>query len=88
MNLTPRIEPQRLTVSVWLDHTPGENKLELMDGEALYGGEERDKLLMALLYNIGFEHLLKILPLESKQLLTQLCQKGTQNTVDASDDPG
>lgn len=74
MNLIPRMEAQKLTDSVWLDHTPGENKLELIDGQACWGGEERDRLLMALLYNIGFEHLLTILPVESRKILHQLCQ--------------
>jgi hypothetical protein len=62
-----------MTVSVWLEHTPYENKLELIDRKTLCGSEERDRLLMALLYNVGFKHLFKILPLESLQILYQLC---------------
>ena len=75
MNLIPRLEAQKLTADSWLDHTPSENKLELDDGQACWGGEERDRLLLALLYNVGFEHLLTILPLESREILYQLCQE-------------
>ena len=78
MNLIPRLESQKLTVSIWETHTPPENKLELIEGEALWGGEERDRLLMALLYNVGLKHLLTILPPESKQILHQLCQGETE----------
>ena len=78
MNLIPRLEAQKLTTDVWLEHTPGENKLELIDGQALWGGEERDRLLMALLYNIGFKHLLTLLPVESREILYQLCQSETK----------
>lgn len=59
---------------MWETHTPSENKLELIEGEALWGGAERDRLLMALLYNVGLKHLVEILPSESKQSLCQLCQ--------------
>lgn len=74
MNLIPRVESQKLTASMWETHTPSENKLELIEGEALWGGAERDRLLMALLYNVGLKHLVEILPSESKQSLCQLCQ--------------
>ncbi|HZK84987.1 MAG TPA: hypothetical protein VFC58_09990 [Desulfosporosinus sp.] len=77
MNLIPRLDAQKLTTSAWYDHTPGENKLELIDGQACWGGVERDRLLMALLYNIGFEHLLAILPRESREILHHLCQEDT-----------
>lgn len=74
MNLIPRVESQKLTASMWETHTPSENKLELIEEEALWGGAERDRLLMALLYNVGLKHLVEILPSESKQSLCQLCQ--------------
>lgn len=77
MNLIPRLEAQKLTTSVWLEHTPDEHKFELIDGQALWGGEERDRLLMALIYNVGFKHLLTILPLESRLILHRIGQEGT-----------
>lgn len=43
MNLIPRVESQKLTASIWETHTPSENKLELIEGEALWGGAERDR---------------------------------------------
>jgi len=80
MSLIPRLEPQKLKADVWLNHTPGENKLELMDGQACYGGAERDRLLLALIYNVGFEHFLAILTQESREILRELCTQ--EKTVD------
>lgn len=75
MKLIPGLEPQKLTARLWEEHTPYENKLELADGEALWGGEERDRLLIALVYNVGLKHLVDILPDESKPVLCQLCKE-------------
>lgn len=74
MKLVPQLEPQKLTYTIWEEHTPYENKLELIDGEALWGGEERDRFLMALVYNVGLKYLVAMLPDESKQLLCQICR--------------
>jgi len=87
MNLIPRLEAQKLNIDVWLDHTPSENKLELYNGQACYGGTERDRLLLALLYNIGFEHLLAILPRESRKILHQLYQEDAQEKATTLEDP-
>ncbi|MDA8333405.1 MAG: hypothetical protein M0Z41_00180 [Peptococcaceae bacterium] len=72
MTLIPRKEPQRLTVDQWYEHTPYENKLELIDGEALWGDGQRDRMVMALVYNIGLEYFVGILPEESKRILKEL----------------
>lgn len=78
LNLIPKLKPQQLTYDTWQEHTPCENKLELIDGEALWDGEQRDRLLMALVYNVGLKHLVDILSDESKQALCQLCQGETK----------
>lgn len=75
MQLIPKQKPQKLTALMWEEHTPYENKLELIDGEALWGGEERDRLLLALVYNVGLEHLVNMLPDESSKLLHDLVNK-------------
>jgi len=74
MDLIPRLESQKLVASRWETPTPPKNKFELSDGEAVWGGEERDRLLIALLYNIGLKHFLTIMPSESKHILYQLCK--------------
>ncbi|MHB1681267.1 MAG: hypothetical protein ACYCYO_00365 [Bacilli bacterium] len=63
--LNPTRQPQPLTWREWNEHTPPENKLELIDGEALYGGRTRLRLLLALLYNTGWNALLSELPANS-----------------------
>lgn len=68
-------DPQKVNYVIWQKHTPYENKLELIDGECLWGGEERDKMTLMLIYNMGLEHLTQILPEESKVILRQLLSR-------------
>ncbi|HHV99246.1 MAG TPA: hypothetical protein GXX36_06700 [Clostridiaceae bacterium] len=70
--LIPLAEPQRLSCEQWAQHTPYENKLELFDGQALADLRERENLIIALIYNIGLKHLIKMLPPESKRILKEL----------------
>jgi hypothetical protein len=70
--LIPLKEPQRLTCEQWAQYTPYENKLELFDGQALADLRERENMIIALVYNIGLEHFIKILPQESKTILKEL----------------
>ncbi|MCG5252469.1 hypothetical protein P4U99_26975 [Brevibacillus agri] len=72
MQLVPKKEPQKVDYQIWESHTPGDYKLELMDGECLWGGEERDRMTLMLVYNMGLEAFLKSLPSESKQVLREL----------------
>lgn len=68
--LMPRREPQRVRYGVWSQYTP--EKLELMDGEALWGGEQRDNMLMLLVFNTGLEHFIDMLPAESVEILKEI----------------
>ncbi|SHJ14376.1 hypothetical protein [Lutispora thermophila] len=70
--LVPQAEPQRLTCEQWAQHTPYEGKLELFDGQALADLRERENMIIALIYNIGLKHLIKILPPKSKTILKEL----------------
>ncbi|WP_058486974.1 hypothetical protein [Defluviitalea phaphyphila] len=70
--LVPLAEPQRLTCEQWAQYTPYENKLELFDGQALADLRERENMIIALIYNIGLKHFVKILPQESKAILKEL----------------
>jgi hypothetical protein len=60
-----------LTFEQWYEHTPAENKLELTDGDALWE-DERERMALALVYNMGMEYFVSILPEESKQALKEL----------------
>lgn len=43
--LIPKRTSQKIAQRIWDEYTPNENKLELIDGDALWGGEQRDKML-------------------------------------------
>lgn len=73
--LVPKREPQKVSYDIWEIHTPGENKLELISGECLWGAGERDRMTLMLIYNMGLENLIKILPSESKQILKVLLKE-------------
>lgn len=70
--LIPKKAAQKLTCDIWDEYTPYENKLELIDGEALWGDEQRDNMLLALVYNTGLDHFAKLLTEESKRILKDL----------------
>jgi len=72
LELIPRKEPQKLNYDQWSEHTPYEGKLELINGEALWGDEQRDRMVTALIYNMGLEYFVSILPTESRKTLKEL----------------
>lgn len=69
-NWYPEEHPQRVNYKIWSEYTP--EKLELMDGEALWGGEQRDNMLMLLAFNTGLEHFIDMLPAESAEILKDI----------------
>lgn len=76
--LAPKREPQSLTVDLWESYTP--EKLELIDGQALWGSKERMRMLLVLLYNVGWDELIRELPTDSiEELRLALKQKGEVN---------
>jgi hypothetical protein len=70
--LIPKRYGQKLDCDTWDEYTPYENKLEIIDGEALWGDEQRDKMLLVLVYNMGLEHFVNMLPEQSKVILKAL----------------
>lgn len=70
--LIPKLEPQKVNYAIWKEHTPYENKLELIEGECLWGGEERDNMTMMLIYNMGLKRFIQLLPNESADILRKL----------------
>ncbi|MFD2682606.1 hypothetical protein [Bacillus seohaeanensis] len=72
-NLEPKKDGNLLTVNDWENVTPYENKFELWDGITFDpDGKQRDTLCLALLYNMGLQHLLDILPVNSIEILIDL----------------
>jgi len=71
--LIPKREGQMLSTAIWSDHTSEEHKWELWDGIAFFkDGIERDRLAVCLVYNMGLEHFVHLLPEESKAVLKDL----------------
>lgn len=58
--IIPKLNPQKVNYSIWKRHTPYENKLELIDGECFWGDEQRDKMTLMLVYNMGLERFIQI----------------------------
>lgn len=75
--LEPTKEGKPLTVADWQGVTPYENKLELWDGVAFDpSGEQRDTFCVALISNMGLDHLVEILPDNSREALKELLGNG------------
>lgn len=73
--IIPKKEAQPIKYKMYEEYTPTENKLELLDGVFLPFNNEREKMLLLCLYNIGLQEFIKILPQESKIELLRLLQQ-------------
>lgn len=73
--LVPELEGTEMTFQEWETHTSVEHKWEYYDGHPFGSRDERDKILLGLLYTCGLKHFLEILPQESKKLLIDLIKK-------------
>jgi len=73
--LIPKREAQPINYRMYEEFTPGENKLEMVEGNFLPFNKERQKMLMLCLYNMGIKEFISILPQESKEELLCLLQQ-------------
>ncbi|MBW8351550.1 hypothetical protein K0H71_19210 [Bacillus sp. IITD106] len=73
--LIPKKEGQPINYDIYEKFTPAENKLEVMDGVFLPFNNEREKMLLLCLYNMGLQNFVDILPNESKEVLKELIYK-------------
>jgi hypothetical protein len=67
--LLPQAEGQVMDLQEWDTHTSCEHKWEYYDNTPFGNSDERDRVLMGLLYSCGFKHLIEILPQVSKEEL-------------------
>lgn len=75
-NLKLSVEPHKLSVQEWEEHTSEGHQWELQDGIPFAAnGIERDRLAICLLYSMGFEYLFSILDPESLAILKHFAQK-------------
>lgn len=70
--LIPQIEGQKMNSQEWNTHTASEHKWELLNGVPFGQEDERDRVLLGLIYTAGLKHLLEILPEESRRELMKL----------------
>nr|WP_259548301.1 hypothetical protein [Heyndrickxia oleronia] len=73
--LIPKKEAQPINYKIYEEYTPGENKLEMVGGKFLPFNNEREKMLMLCLYNMGIKEFISILPQELKEELYHLLQQ-------------
>ena len=70
--LIPKSEPQEMTSQEWDTHTSNEHKWEFFSGVPFGDCNQRDRVLLGLIYSAGLKHLLEILSSESKDALKQI----------------
>ena len=70
--LVPRAEGQEMDLQEWDTHTSCEHKWEYYEGTPFGNPDERDRIMLGLIYSAGLKHLLEILPTESRQELIKL----------------
>lgn len=73
--LIPKIEAQPINYKIYEEYTPALNKLEFFQGVFLPFNNERQKMLMLCLFNMGIREFISILPQESKEELLCLLQQ-------------
>jgi len=64
-----------LTLQEWDTHTSIEHKWELVNGLPFGQEDERDRVMLGLIYTAGLKHLLELLPEESKRELIKLIKQ-------------
>lgn len=74
--LIPKKEAQPIDFRMYEEFTPGEYKLEMVNNVFLPFNNERQKMLMLCLFNMGLQEFVTILPQESKEELLHLLQQG------------
>ncbi|CDX00629.1 Hypothetical protein DPCES_0742 [Desulfitobacterium hafniense] len=70
--LIPKTDPQKMNLQEWDTHTSAEHKWEYADGVPFIDADQRDRVMLGLIYSSGLKHLLEILPEESKKILKEL----------------
>lgn len=73
--LIPKKEPQPINYWMFQEFTPGENKLEMVNNVFLPFNDEREKMLMLCLYNMGIKSFINLLLPETKEELFCLLQQ-------------
>jgi hypothetical protein len=74
-NLVPEVQVQRLDYDTWSQHTPCQG-FELWNGIPFFeDGIDRDRLTICCIHSMGLQHLLKLLPQKSKEILKDLLEE-------------
>ncbi|WP_108671803.1 hypothetical protein [Peribacillus acanthi] len=73
--LIPKREAQPIDYKMYEEYTPVENKLEMVNNVFLPFNNEKQKMLVLCLFNMGIQEFISILPRESKVELFGLLQQ-------------
>ncbi|MBB2481338.1 hypothetical protein H5P36_14195 [Bacillus sp. APMAM] len=73
--LIPQKDAQPINFKIYNEYTPGENKLELLGGVFLPFNNEREKMIMLCLFNMGLQEFIRLLQPETKEELLELLQQ-------------
>ncbi|WP_449619486.1 hypothetical protein [Robertmurraya sp. Marseille-Q9965] len=68
-------DAQPINYEIYNEYTPGENKLEMVNDVFLPFNNEREKMLLLCLFNMGLQEFIRILPEESKEELFRLLKQ-------------
>lgn len=73
--LIPRKDAQPINYKMYEEFTPRGNKLEMVSGIFLPFNNEKQKMLILCLFNMGLQEFVRILPQESKEELFHLLRQ-------------
>lgn len=73
--LIPKLDGQEMSLQEWNTHTSCEHKWEYYNGAPFGHEDERDRVMLGLIYTAGLKHLLEILPCESRKDLIELAKQ-------------
>jgi hypothetical protein len=71
-DLIPLRHPQEINYDNYYKFCPYEMKLEIFDGELFGSYKERKNFLLMMLFNVGLEEFVKMLPSKSKEILKEI----------------
>ncbi|MCM3567571.1 hypothetical protein [Neobacillus mesonae] len=73
MELKPHREPQKITFDQYKEYTP--EKVEMFENNLFFSEDERIKMLLLLMQNVGLETMVKNLPIKTRKELGEIVEE-------------
>jgi len=70
--LIPKSEPQKMSLKEWDTHTSSEHKWEFYDGVPFSDSDERDRVMLGLIYSSGLKHLFRNFTFQIKRRVDKI----------------